>query len=146
MNTDTHADKIFLNRLLNGETVNSHFSGNPLGEAMQLHVEEISRQKIILKFTVSRMFTQGNGVIQGGIVSAMLDFGAAYIGLLNTAEDKVVVTTNLSINYLRAAPAGQYFVEAELDKAGSKMVFASAKLYRQAGKNIASAVFSMVVI
>lgn len=146
MSTDTHSDKIFLNKLLNGETVTSHFTGNPLGEAMQLHVEEISLQKIVLKFTVSRMFTQGNGVIQGGIVSAMLDFGAAYIGLLNTAADKVVVTTNLSINYLRAAPAGQYFVEAELEKAGNKMVFASAKLYQQAGKNIATAVFSMAVV
>lgn len=146
MSTDTHADKIFLNKLLNGETIISHFAGNPLGEAMQLHIEKISLHKIILKFTISRMFTQGNGVIQGGIVSAMLDFGAAYIGLLNTEPDKVVVTTNLSINYLRAAPAGQYFVEAELDKAGSKMVFASAKLYQQAGKNIASAVFSMAVV
>jgi len=146
MSTDTHSDKIFLNKLLNGETVTSHFAGNPLGEAMQLHIEEISLQKIVLKFTVSRMFTQGNGVIQGGIVSAMLDFGAAYIGLLNTAADKVVVTTNLSINYLRAAPAGQYFVEAELEKAGSEMVFASAKLYQQEGKNIATAVFSMAVV
>jgi uncharacterized protein (TIGR00369 family) len=146
MSNDIHADKTFLNKLLNGETVDSHFAGNPLGEAMQLHVEEISLQKIILKFTVSRMFTQGNGVIQGGIVSAMLDFGAAYIGLLNTLPNKGVVTTNLSINYLRAAPAGQYFVEAELDKAGSKMVFSSAKLYQQAGKNIATAIFSMAVV
>lgn len=139
-------DKLLLKTLLLGEKVKCHTVGNPLAEALQLEVKNITQNTICLKFNVGRVFTQGHGVVQGGIIGAMLDFGAAYIGLLNTEDDKSVVTTNLSINYLRAAPKGICYVDAELDKAGRKMVFASAKLYQQSEKNIATAVFSMAVV
>lgn len=139
-------DKELLSKLLQGEIIENHTRGNPFAEALKLHIEEVSPQKIKLKFEISHQFTQGHGMVQGGILAAMLDFGAAFLGLMNTKDEKSIVTTNLSINYLRAAPAGIFYVAAQLDKAGSKMVFCSADLYQHSGKNIATAVFSMAVV
>ena len=139
-------DKILLTKLLQGIKVDNHTSGNALAEALNLHIEAISKEKILLKFDVGQQFTQGHGVIQGGIITAMLDFGGAFIGLANVADTKSVVTTNSSINYLRPAPIGIYYVEAKLEKIGEKMIFASANIYQKVTKNIATAIFSMAVI
>lgn len=139
-------DKTLLFRLLNGEIADEHTLGNPLAEHLNLYIEHVAQDHIRLRYDISEAFTQGKGVIQGGIQSAMLDFAAAYLGLLNTAPDKDVATTNLSINYLRAALPGRYYAEATLDKAGQKMIYASGKLYQVSDKPIANAVFSMAVV
>lgn len=139
-------DKLLLDQLLQGKVIANHTLGNPLAQALKLHVEDVSLDKIKLSFDISQQFTQGHGVVQGGIIAAMLDFAAAFLGLANTQDPKSVVTTNLSINYLRAAPAGKFYVDAHLDKTGAKMVFCSAALYQQTGSNIATAIFSMAVV
>ncbi len=139
-------DKALLFKLLNGEQADKHFLGNPLAENLGLYIENVSKEHILIRYDISDAYTQGIGVIQGGILSAMLDFAAAYLGLLNTELDKNVTTTNLSINYLRPALPGRYYAEARLDKSGQKMIFASAQLYQIQNKPIANAIFNMMIV
>lgn len=146
MQHNKNLDKLILRNIMNQQPIQSHTEGNPLAEQLNLNIDYVSEKKIQLSYDVSTAFTQGRGVIQGGIVSAMLDFAAAYLGLINVEDDKAVVTTNLSVNYLRPAFPGKYFVEANLDKTGSKMVYASAKIYQENQKTIANAIFTMAVV
>lgn len=146
MQHNKNLDQLILRNFMNQLPVESHTAGNPLAQQLNLNIEHVSPQHIQLSYDVNKAFTQGGGVIQGGIVSAMLDFAAAYIGLINVDDDKVVVTTNLSVNYLRPALPGKYFADAYLDKTGSKMVYASAKIYQQNKKTIANAIITMAVV
>lgn len=139
-------DKILLKKLLQGETVACHHAGNLLAEALNLKVINVEQQTILLHFSVGATFTQAHGMLQGGILTAMMDFGAAFLGVLQVAEQQSIVTTHLSTQFFRPAAQGEYFVSAKLDKAGAKMIFVSAQLYQQPEKPIAAATFSMAVV
>lgn len=146
MQQHKNLDQLILRNIMNQQPVHSHTEGNPLATQLNLNIESVSKEKILLSYDVGTAFTQGLGVVQGGIVSAMLDFAAAYLGLVNVADNQAVVTTNISVNYLRPALPGKFFVEANLDKSGNKMVYASAKIYQDNQKTIANAIFTMAVV
>ena len=141
-----NSDRIILQKLLNHEIVENHAEANPLATALNLHISALDLQQIELKFDVPQQFTQGHGMVQGGIISAMLDFSAAFLGLINVSEQHSVVTTSSTVTYLRPAPLGQYTVRANLNKSGQKMIFVSAELYQNDHKLVANALFSMAVI
>ena len=137
-----NSDRIILQKLLNHEIVENHAEANPLATALNLHISALNLQQIELKFDVPQQFTQGHG----GITSAMLDFSASFLGLINVSEQHSVVTTSSTVNYLRPAPLGQYTVRANLNKSGQKIIFVSAELYQNDHKLVANALFSMAVI
>ncbi len=119
---------------------------NPVAESMRTVLVSAERGRVRLRFDVDHRFTQGDGVIQGGILTAMLDFGMAFAALSVVGEGESVATVGINVNFLRVAAAGRFEVDAHLEKVGKRMVFARADLTRDDGELVASASAPLTIL
>ena len=120
-------------------------ASNPLLQTLGAALEDYDekRQSLTLSFRPTELFRQGNGVIQGGAQSAMLDFALAFVAMITVRSN--VASASMSTDFLAACKGENLTAVAEIEKAGRKMIFARAGLWDGARKvSVASA--SMMVL
>lgn len=141
-----HAERRLVRRAIDGGLHDLAVDTNPLAIALGMRLIAASEGRIHVGYTVGEGFTQGNGMIQGGIVSALLDFGMIFAAFSQTPVGTTLATVAQTTNYFRPALSGELFVEAELEKIGRSMVNARAALFDAEHKCIASATAPIAVI
>jgi uncharacterized protein (TIGR00369 family) len=119
---------------------------NPLAASMRMTIREVKEGSAWLTFEIGRQFSQGAGVIQGGILAAMADYGMAFAAMSRIGDGSMVASVALTVNYLRAGPPGYYEVRAELDKSGSRFAFARAVVTDARGAVMATASSPLAVV
>ena len=125
-------DQALIHRFLNGGGDPLSMDSNPLARALHAELHAVDREhgRIIVEFTPDLLFIQGTGVIQGGAVSAMLDFAMAFAVLAQVPVGTSCATVNMATSFQRAAPQGRYRAVGEIERCGKTLAFASAKLTR----------------
>lgn len=102
---------------------------------------------LTMGFTPDARFVQGNGVVQGGIVAAMLDFATAFAVLLQLPPERSAVTAELNLQFMRAAKAGRFVADARVRRLGGTLAFAEASLRSEGDdKEIAAATAVLPVL
>ena len=106
-------------------------ASNPLARELGGEILELGTDGglAVLAFNPPARFAQGSGVLQGGIVTALLDFAmafAAHAKLLG--DDRGFATASMNIQFLRPAPPARYIARGHIVRAGRKLLFAEAKL------------------
>jgi uncharacterized protein (TIGR00369 family) len=86
------------------------------------------------------------GVVQGGAVSAMLDFAMGFAGLAMMEAGFFITTATLNVAFLRAAPAGVYEATGLVERRGRSLIFARGELRMQAGTLVATGTSSLAVV
>ena len=81
-------------------------------------------------FVPEPLFLQGAGVIQGGALTAMLDFAMAFATLAHMPIGSSCATVNLNTAFLRPAPRGHYLATGEVERRGRQLAFTHARLAR----------------
>ena len=122
---------------------------NPMAKALRSTLLRVDRERgeVDIGFEPDDLFIQGTGVLQGGAVTAMLDFAMAFAVLAKLPPQGSCATTNLNTSFLRAAPQGRYRAIGVVDRCGRTMAFARAQLLEEAsGKLVATASSSLVVL
>lgn len=104
------------------------------------------RGTVLAAFEPGPQFLQGAGVIQGGVVSAMLDFGFALAGFTRVPEGKSFGTVSMTTNFLKPAAPGRYLVRARIDRAGARMMFASGELSRDGAAGLVATATTAIAI
>ncbi len=99
-----------------------------------------------LRFAPAQNFIQGAGVIQGGAVSAMLDFAMGFAGMAMTEDGFYITTANINVAFLRAAPAGAYIARGIVERRGRTLIFTRGELHMQAGPLVATGTSTLVVV
>jgi uncharacterized protein (TIGR00369 family) len=126
------------------------FEANPMARALGTRVlaADPAAGTIRLAFAPEGWFVQGVGVLQGGAVSAMLDFSMAFAVLANLPVERSCATASITVSYLRAAPRGDYVAEGEIERMGRRMAFTRARLYPAARPRdiVATAVSTLAVL
>ena len=84
----------------------------------------------VVAFAPDEGFLQGGGVIHGGIVSTMLDYGLAMAGFTRIGQGRSFATVSLTTHFLRPVLPGRHLVKARLDRMGQSLIFASGELTR----------------
>ncbi|MDR1968702.1 MAG: PaaI family thioesterase [Burkholderiaceae bacterium] len=121
---------------------------NPLARALHCELLEVdrARARIAIEFEPDALFIQGTGVLQGGAVSAMLDFAMAFAVLAQAPLGASCATVTMNTSFQRPAPQGRYRAEGEVERLGKTMAFARAQLFNSdAGTLIASASSSLAL-
>lgn len=118
---------------------------NPAFNALDAMLVEGVAGDIILSFTADESMVQGNGVVGGGALAAMLDsaLAAAVLSALKPGQNCATIT--LTVNMLRAAAPGTLFARAEVEKLGRSVAFAHAQLLDENRKLLATATSSLAV-
>ncbi|HPP99180.1 MAG TPA: PaaI family thioesterase, partial [Ottowia sp.] len=100
-----------------------------------------------LAFAPDPLFIQGTGVLQGGAVTAMLDFAMAFATLAALPVGGSCATVNLNTAFLRPAPRGRYLAVGEVERRGRQLAFTHARLLREDdGQTVATATSTLALV
>ena len=119
---------------------------NPVFEAMGAVLVEGTPGDVLVSFEAGEATAQGNGVVSGGTLAAMLDTAMAVTVLSALKPGQTCSTISLNVNMLRPALVGRLFVRAGVEKLGGRVAFAHARLLDGAGAVVATATSSLAVI
>ena len=122
---------------------------NPMAKALQSTLLKVDRERgeVEIGFEPGDLFIQGTGVVQGGAVTAMLDFAMAFATLASLPPQASCATVNLNTSFLRPAPQGRYIATGTVDRCGKAMAFTQARLVRaDTGQLVATASSSLAVV
>lgn len=91
------------------------------------------------RFQVGEEFTNPAGMVQGGIVAAMLDaaMGHALAALLD--EQEFAPTLNMNVSYIAGGRPGAFTVIGIVTRKGGSIAFLEARLENEDGKLLATA-------
>ncbi len=128
-------DRALLERLACAGALPAPFDTNPLAADLHARIEAVDRDagRVSIAFEPGARYLQGTGVVQGGIVAAVLDFGLAMAALSRLPAGRSVATLSLTTNYLRAASAGRLQVHAQVERIGRTAAFCSARCVQADG-------------
>lgn len=141
-----HPERLLVRRVIDERLGDFPVATNPLAIALGMRLLEARDGYVKVGYSIGEGFTQGNGVVQGGIISAMLDFAMIFAAFSMTPVNSTLATVSQTTNYFRPARAGELVVEAELEKVGRSLVNARATLFDAGQKSIASATAPITVI
>ena len=143
-------DQAALHRYLASRDASISFDQNPMAMAMKMRIVSIDTGigTIDMSFEPPELFVQGVGVLQGGAVSAMLDFVMAFAVLAVLPLGQSCATANLTVAFLRAAPKGRYRARGEIERRGRQLAFTRARLTRDGEPDspIATATSTVVIL
>jgi len=120
---------------------------NPFSAALGMTLMEASSKpgRVKLLFAPAELFLQREQVLQGGAVSAMMDFAMAFAAMAALPADRRVTTTMLNVAFLRGAPGGRYEAVGEVEKLGRSVAFTRAVLTAADGSAVATATSSLFI-
>ncbi len=137
-----NTDRDLVLELLGGGAMPAPLGSNPFARELAGELLELSAQagQAVLAFTPPDRFAQGAGVLQGGVVTALLDFAMAFAAHAKLASGaRSFATASLNVHFLRPAPPGRYIARGRIVRSGRKLLFAEAALSGAAGELIATA-------
>lgn len=144
--TTEHPERALVRRAIEQKLTEQPVTTNPLAISLNMRIIEARDGWVRIAFTPPECYTQGNGVVQGGIISAMLDFGMIFAAFSKIPVDSSVATVSQTTNYFRPVFPGDLVVEAELEKAGRTLISARASLFDLDNSLLASATAPIMVI
>lgn len=142
-------DQELIHRFVDGGLHELPMDSNPMAQALQGCLVSMDRTsgRAEIRFTPQSLFVQGNGVLQGGAVTAMLDFAMAFATLAHLPPTSNCATVHLSAAFVRPAPQGSYLATGQVDRCGRTMAFAQARLVNvETGQLVATASSSLAVM
>ena len=113
------------------------------GELLEVDLDVAST---LSAYELDERFTQGAGVIQGGVVTAALDYAMALAGFTRIAPGKTFGTVSMTTQFLKPVLPGRHLARGRLDRAGSRMIFASAELYRDGSPSLLATACAVMAI
>jgi acyl-coenzyme A thioesterase PaaI-like protein len=131
-----------------------HGPGQPLRLAGPLATQlkgelldvDLANGSVLAAFQPGEAFTQGVGVIQGGIVTAMLDYAMALCGFTRIAKGKTFGTVSMTTQFLKPVTPGRWLARGRLDRAGARMIYASAELRADGSDALAATACAVMAI
>lgn len=130
--TFANPDQVLIHRFIAEGGQPMAFDANPMALALGSTLLRVDREvgEVELAFEPQALFIQGTGVIQGGAVTAMLDFAMAFATLAALPGEASCATVNLNTSFLRAAPQGRYVALGLVERKAKSLAFARAELRR----------------
>ncbi|MFN3351708.1 PaaI family thioesterase [Pseudorhodoplanes sp.] len=122
------------------------FDSSPLLVALGTTILSAEAGRIALRFEPSPMFLQGASVVQGGAVSAMLDFAMAAAIMTALDDDIHFATASLTVSFLTAVKPGHLLAEGEVDRLGRRNGFARASLRSESGGAVLATASSVLTL
>lgn len=147
---EPNPDQLALHQWQKDKSTTPCFAANPMARALGTRLISLDPESgaIKLEFAPDGIFVQGVGVLQGGALSAMLDFAMAFSLLGVLPPNQGCTTASVNVSFLRAAPRGLYVATGEIEKRGRQLVFSRASLASadDPDRPVATATSTLVII
>jgi acyl-CoA thioesterase len=122
------------------------FDTSPLLAALGTSILEAGGGRIVLRFEPDAIFLQGANAVQGGAVSAMLDFAMAAAIMTKLDETIHFATASLTVSFLAPVRPGRLRAEGKLDRLGRRNGFARAALRSEGDGDVLATASSVLTL
>ena len=142
-----NADLALIQEFLRDPTRPLPMTASPLQRRLRGEILAIDAKlgRSLVAFDPEDYFVQGGEVLQGGVVSTMLDFALAFAALARLSSSQSVGSATLNVNFLRPTMPGRLLVAGHVVRLGSRVVFAEAHLGPDTARINATATSVMIV-
>ena len=146
--TPANPDQALIHRFIESGSQPTAFDANPMARALgaELCAADLRAGTVELAFNPDPLFIQGTGVLQGGAVTAMLDFAMAFATLAQLPIGASCATVNLNTAFLRPAPQGRYIAFGEVERRGKQLAFTHARLLRAQNRQVVATATSTLAL
>lgn len=107
---------------------------------------DVGERTLSARFVCGPEHIQGAGVVQGGILAAMLDLSMAFVSLAVLPAELTCATAQLNVHYLHPAHPGVFCATSQVEKPGKRVMFSRAELRAADGTPVASATAVFTVL
>ena len=97
-------DRALIHTLVSGQCSNVPLCTSPALEALQTRFVQGEPGDVTLRFSAPASALQGNGVVAGGTLTSMLDFGMAFAVLSKLPRGKTCATISPRLSQRRRGP------------------------------------------
>lgn len=114
---------------------------NPFLSFLGIEIENWTSEHIIMSMILKPMHLNRQGVLQGGVVSALLDATCGYAGL-DPCPNNISgngVTISLAVNFIGSVKNGKIISTGTVIGRGRKIYFAKGEVVTADGRVLASA-------
>jgi len=106
---------------------------------------ERGKRELTMRFAPGDVFRQGTGNIQGGAITAMLDFAMVLAAFAEIDAASTVSTTTMTSSFYGPGTAREFTAVGRVEKPGRRLIFTSAEL-RAGERAIAGATSTLLVL
>jgi acyl-CoA thioesterase len=100
-----------------------------------------------VEFDAQPRFCHTDGtIVQGGFVTAWLDFAMAQAALLRTGHDVGIASLELKVSFLQRVGPGRVFAQGRVSRLGRRIAFLEARLTDAEGAVLASASSTAMIV
>jgi len=103
-------------------------------EPYGIEVARVGEGHVVLQFEASEKHHQPNGVVQGGVLTAIADAAMGMAGMTVQEVGWANTTIELKINFIRPVIRGLVSAEARVVQAGKTVIFLEAEVKNEDGK------------
>jgi uncharacterized protein (TIGR00369 family) len=113
-------------------------------EPYGITVTTVEEGHVVLEFEASEKHHQPNGVVQGGVLTAIADAAMGMAGMTIQEIGWANTTIELKINFIRPVIRGNVKADGRVVKAGRTVLFMESSVFTAEGKLAALATSSML--
>jgi len=113
-------------------------------EPYGIRVSTVEEGRVVLEFEASEKHHQPNGVVQGGVLTAIADAAMGMAGMTVQEVGWANTTIELKINFIRPVVRGSVRAEGKVIKAGKTVIFLESTVHNSDGKVAARATSSVL--
>jgi uncharacterized protein (TIGR00369 family) len=113
-------------------------------EPYGITVTTVEEGHVVLEFEASEKHHQPNGVVQGGVLTAVADAAMGMAGMTVQEIGWANTTIELKINFIRPVIEGKVKAEGRVVKAGRTVIFLESSVFNAEGKLAALATSSVL--
>ncbi|SDR12158.1 uncharacterized domain 1-containing protein [Pseudovibrio sp. Tun.PSC04-5.I4] len=109
-------------------------------------IDEILPNKAVVRLKANDSHLRPGGTVSGPSLMTLVDYAAYVVLLGNMGLQALAVTTNININFLRKANAGDMIATCRILKGGKRLVVMDCEIVREGSDELiahATATYSM---
>jgi len=134
------------NPALSTQGLRRMFVRNPIIERFGLEVVSVEPGAAVLRFPYREEFTQYQGAVQGGVISAYADAAIAVAMATVAPDERDFVTTDLHVWFLRPIKSGPILARARVVNRGNALMLGSAVVEVEGGEVCARAMATNMLV
>jgi uncharacterized protein (TIGR00369 family) len=115
------------------EQVHVRFLANQFSRFLGIELISVSETEVVIGLPIKDEHKQNAGFVHGGVLATLADVAMGFAAVAAAPVTHHVLTGDLRIAYLNPGIGTYLFARGYAIKAGRKIVFTEAEIYRTAG-------------
>lgn len=113
---------------------------NLFAKMIGMRLVEMKANEATIQIEMRDELRQPHGLLHGGVTATLIDTAMAFAVITVLGENEVASTVDLTVHYLRPHTEGAFSSTAKIVRSGKRLIFVSAEVVNEQGKQIATAI------